>query len=1511
MKIHRLRLMTQRSITFALILCLVLAIGASSAQEPPSSINANSISRAQVDDDTPVRPTINRNDLGLTRSTLDIEALGALDPDYVLPNAIVPESGPITVLVELEGAAAGSIWQSQSAANPDALVPQVASRSVSLMAQQQSLLSTMQSQFNVQTLGHITITGNALVMRIDAANLDAINALPGVARVIPDQFGELTNADSVPFIGAISAWENDTGMTGTGIRVGIIDSGVDYTHANFNGSGSSATYSSNDSSTLADIGFDGSRVVGGYDFVGDGWSAGAPLNPDDDPIDCNGHGSHVAGTAAGSGVNDNGTTYTGPYDASVTAFNLKIGPGVAPQADIYALKIGDCSSSVSFTAAAQALEFAMDPNGDLNPDDRLDVTNNSYGGFYGSPQEFLTQQFDLASQAGVVMVGSAGNEGDTFYVNGAPNVAESAIAVASTTNDTSYNGVQLNVGDGSYASYPTTIPAAQSVNGATGTFGPADVVRVGDAGSGGTGGCSASDYTSVPDDSDPYIVIFDWNDGACGSNTRMTTAVDTLGYVGDGSGGQLAGILAVTPAEDAPFILLSCGYGTGKAPVACMSILREDGLNILANPSAFNATMDSTLKTTLSFSEGDQLSSFSSRGPRMDAETGLQILKPDLAAPGDFIFSTDVGSGTEGTTLGGTSMASPHVTGSAALMRELHPTWTVGQIKALLMNTAANDVWTQPDQTGSNYGVSRVGSGRVDLANAINTETVAYATNAPERVSVSFGLIEAVTAQTINQTITVRNLGATPRTYNVTFDQRNDTSMAAFSVSPSSINVPAGGSTTVTVTLTLDPTASQPHTPDATTDLIQSRLLASGPRHFVAEEGGYVVLTPTDTSSSLRVAVHAVPRPASNMAAADDTVTVSTAATGVTTIDLTGTDIFTGVNWPYDTLSMVTAFEKVYESPNDAFSPAGYDRGDLQYIGLASDLSYWLSENDGNLNAALADTTIYMALTVYGDWSTANAYETLFDIYFDTDGDQVEDLNLFNWDLGTAASAFGVADDPSDVFIGFWQDLNTSSVLDLLIPNEYLANTYDTYLLNNNVVVFPIPASDLGLTSADSNINFYVDVLGELNFTDSTRITTPGPYISYDIATAPFSFNDDSGLQGGPFPGMPWYPDFDGLYIPVDYDLSSTTTPPEILLLHHHNASGNRVEVLTMDISGEADLEAGINASEETPAEGAIMATMAEATNNGPAPAEGVVIEHTLPIGLTYTGDDCPTVSSVTGGSGSPTVITCDYGKTVVPPNFLLTLQVASTVDAGTEGRDLVITTDVSYSATSGNTETDTSNNTAARRICVGGNIETCNVTPVKSGSSGGETIGDFVVPNMLFAITPMNVFAQPGDSVEWKVSINNTTGAAINDASINLTLPGNISIQSATSTSGTVSTGTQLADARYTMGPLGQPRSFSQSAQQNVVQFAQDVIQAGEQVIITINTLIPTNYSQSSVVMNGTLYGNGTTLATTSGTLSLVSQLPATGDAPWSQEIVAIALLMAGAALIFGMGGAYRKRRA
>ena len=151
---------------------------------------------------------------------------------------------------------------------------------------------------------------------VDARYLPALRSLPGVKQVAKVEVVKPNNANSVPWIGAPEVWET-FGFTGKGVSIGIIDTGLDYHHTNFGGD---EDYASNPDSTVIEPGtFPTMKVVGGFDFAGicdiGAFENGAPCDgvfnvPDPDPIDFNGHGSHVGGTAAGLG-------------------NETIGPGVA------------------------------------------------------------------------------------------------------------------------------------------------------------------------------------------------------------------------------------------------------------------------------------------------------------------------------------------------------------------------------------------------------------------------------------------------------------------------------------------------------------------------------------------------------------------------------------------------------------------------------------------------------------------------------------------------------------------------------------------------------------------------------------------------------------------------------------------------------------------------------------------------------------------------------------------------------------------------------------------------------------------------------------------------------------------------------------------------------------------------------------------------------------------------------------------------------------------------------
>jgi subtilisin family serine protease len=234
---------------------------------------------------------------------------------------------------------------------------------------------------------------NAVAVEAKGEDIEAIAQQPEVASVHPDYLVHINLSDSVPLVGAPEVWWNfqdDYGrpITGSTVRVAVIDTGIDYRHSAFG------------SCSALNTGGD-CRVVGGYDFV----------NTNDDPMDDHNHGTHVAGIIAGD-------------DDSII--------GLAPDALLYAYKVCNASGSCWSSNIVAALERAADPNNDGDTSDRVDVANLSLGG-PGGPDSPLSLAVNEAVKTGMSVVVSAGNSGPNYNTVGSPAAAAQAITVGASS----------------------------------------------------------------------------------------------------------------------------------------------------------------------------------------------------------------------------------------------------------------------------------------------------------------------------------------------------------------------------------------------------------------------------------------------------------------------------------------------------------------------------------------------------------------------------------------------------------------------------------------------------------------------------------------------------------------------------------------------------------------------------------------------------------------------------------------------------------------------------------------------------------------------------------------------------------------------------------------------------------------------------------------------------------------------------------------------------------------------
>ncbi len=973
------------------------------------------------------------------------------------------------------------------------------------------------------------LNGVALLADSDAAA--AIRNLPGVAAVRRLTPKRVLNSTSVPFIHAAQTWDSaGLNATGQGVRIGIIDTGVDYIHADFGGSGLEATYSGNDPSVIGDVPFPTTKVVGGVDLAGETYDADvaehAIPEPDPDPMDCDGHGTHVAATAAGYGVRKaDSQTYTGPYGPGIDFSSFEIGPGTAPEADIYAIKVFGCSNGLAGTTVLDiaAIEWATDPDQDGDLSDHLDVINLSLGSTFGISDDPSLEAIEAATVVGIAVVMSAGNSADSFFVTSSPGVAPNGISVAAASDDgRTFQAMLVNT--------PESIVGICEAGIAE--FGPPLTPE----------GVTAEVVYAQPYDACTFLS----NVGAMAGKIALIdrgTCFFTEKVLNAEAAGAVAAIIVNN--QDGPPITMAM-YGEIQPSIPSIMITKADGQIIKDTLPTETVEVTISSETVIVRPDlADTVAEFTSRGPTWSVNG--PILKPDVTAPGVDITSAELGTGTEGIVLSGTSMAAPHIAGVIALLREVHPNWSVAKLKALLMNTALYDLYAGAAQTPPVQTPARIGAGRVDALSAASSAAIAYDVDHPGQVSVSFATREVADTTSEVRTVRVESKGNTSLSFDIAIDTLVDAPGVSFTLAgPATITVPAQGFIDVPVRLDAA-AADMRHTHDP----VVTETQGTEPRHWLTEEAGYLKLTPSGDGVPLRVPLYAAPRPVAQMAAAVSSVNVHQPV-GQVEIPLTGTGINTGDAVPVDIQSLAAPFELQITSPNEITSLRVEDMADIQYVGIATDAP---SAKEGK---SVEAATLFFAVVMYGDWPTPNAIGA--SIYIDVNQDQIDDYVLTNSNTGAYYGG-----DPNDVMWSLLTDLSEETIEFQGHVNHWSAAEFDTAVFQNNVMVLPAMAASLGLTSADATFTYRVETVcsigyGQILYDQTDKAT-------YNAAAPGMDFTNG-------MPGMPTFPDSDGNVITATYDRAAleANQTQGILLLHFHNGQGSRAEVVGLSTTSPLDV---------------------------------------------------------------------------------------------------------------------------------------------------------------------------------------------------------------------------------------------------------------------------------------------------------------------------------------------------
>ena len=681
-----------------------------------------------------------------------------------LPHALEDQAaGRSTMLIiELDQKPLATRYAEQRAAGQAMAASSIESYVTDLKAAQAQIQTKLEG-LGVQVVSNYTTVYNGFLAQVPLEQVNAIRNLPGVVSLhrAPQYVPDL--GSSVPLIGAPEVWE-DLGFDGEGIVIAIIDTGIDYTHIALGGSGDPEDYANNDPNIIEPGTFPTTKVIAGYDFAGTTYNADPnsaayqPIpHPDKDPLDEGGHGTHVSSIAAGLA---GGQVMT----------------GTAPGASLMALKVFGAEGSTNLVmdaldVAAYNYLFNGWPQ----------VINMSLGSSYGpgdvdDPDIVATNN---AVAAGIVVVASAGNSGDIIYSTGSPGNADKAIGVAGSTTGW-VTGPTVNVAGSTVPTLTDIIymPPAFSDDGRYLDEMAAPLAYAGNYSSKIL--CPGS-VVSPTNAFEGKIVLIER--GTCTFAQKVRTA-KSLGAVG--------ALIYNNAANGNTYVTMADDGGDNFVPAGFLAY--QDGVYLrTADGLTITVSAENDVSTVVDrYVPADSVYPASSRGPRGTDSR----LKPEIAAPGYNIFAAAMGTGDEGVSFSGTSMASPHVAGVAALMVQAHPDWTPEQIKAAMMNTAVDLVDGTP--------IPRQGAGRVDAYRAVGTPV--FAVGDADFVSISEMFVTNEDEYTIEREVTLYNTDSMTHVFNVSWDYQGASLTGVEVTLPDQVIVGPEAEVTVPVTFTFDMT---------------------------------------------------------------------------------------------------------------------------------------------------------------------------------------------------------------------------------------------------------------------------------------------------------------------------------------------------------------------------------------------------------------------------------------------------------------------------------------------------------------------------------------------------------------------------------------------------------------------------------------------------------------------------------------------------------------------------------